>query len=66
MRAGWKAGLFLTIQKNNHNMARRAGKSCPVLSDPFRSFPLMGHGLGHGKSGKIQTNISGAKAKKSS
>ena len=23
------------------------GKSRPVLSNPFRSFPLMGHGLGH-------------------
>ena len=41
-------------------------KSRLVLSDPFRSFPLMGHGLGHGKSGKIQANISSAKAKKSS
>ena len=40
------------------------GKSYLVLSNPFRSFPLMGHGLGHGKSGKIQANILSIKAKK--
>lgn len=29
------------------------GKSCPVLSNPFRSFPLMGHGLGQTENAKI-------------
>jgi len=47
-------------------ISTRQGKSYLVLFNPFRSFPLMGHGLGHEKSGKIQTNISIAKAKKSS
>ena len=40
------------------------GKSYLVLSNPFRSFPLMGHGLGHGKSEKIQAHISNKKQRK--
>ena len=42
------------------------GKSYLVLSNPFRSFPLMGHGLGRGKSEKIQTNYLDENIKKSS
>ena len=41
-------------------------KSRLVLSDPFRSFPLMGHGLGQTENAKIQPNYSNENIKKSS
>jgi len=63
-----KAAKTCTSEKHEKAAKISTGqrKSCPVLSNPFRSFPLMGHGLGRGKSEKIQANISNIKAKKSS
>ena len=37
-------------------ISTKQGKSYLVLSHPFRSFPLMGHGLGQEKNEKIRPN----------
>ena len=46
-------------------ISTRQGKSYLVLFDPFRSFPLMGHGLGRAENAKIQPNYLEENMKKS-
>ena len=47
-------------------ISTRQGKSYLVLFNPFRSFPLMGHGLGQMENAKIQPNYLDENIKKSS
>ena len=63
-----KATVTCTSQKLEKaaKISTGRGKSCPVLSNPFRSFPLMGHSLGQRKKQKIHPNIFTRKQKKSS
>ena len=68
MRCAKKSAETCTSEKHEKaaKISTRQEKSYLVLFNPFRSFPLMGHGLGQGKSEKIQMNISDIKMKKSS
>ena len=58
MRCAKKQAETCTSEKHEKTakVSTRQEKSYLVLSHPFRSFPLMGHGLGQEKNEKIRPN----------
>ena len=68
MRCAKKQAETCTSEKHEKTakVSTRQEKSYLVLFNPFRSFPLMGHGLGQMENAKMQPNYLNENIKKSS
>ena len=68
MRYAKKSAETCTSEKHEKaaKISTGQGKSYLVLSNPFRSFPLMGHGLGQTENAKMKPNYLNENIKKSS